>query len=68
VANGVIVAAIPQEIPGLIRWSADNQGFDVISNVTGVTMTERQDNAGRTTVYNIFPTLKRWNIEDVRKK
>jgi WD40 repeat protein len=68
VAGGTLVAAIPQETPGLIRWTPDSQAFDVISNVIVGSISERQNAAGQTIVYNVFPTLKRWNLEEFRKK
>ena len=63
-----IAATFPQQIPGLIRWSADNRSFDIISNVTIGTLTTHVDNDGRETLYNAFPAIKRWKLDGINQK
>jgi WD40 repeat protein len=62
VASGAIIATFPQQIPGIIRWSPNNQSLDLISNINSVTL------SGNETLYNDFPAIKRWKIDDFQKK
>ncbi len=67
VGSGVVVATIPQEVPGIIRWTADSAMLEAISNVLVGSISEREE-AGRRGVYNVMPTIKRWSMEEFRGK
>lgn len=64
-AVGAIVATAPQESSGDIHWSADGKSFDVIYDHRGIR--EEQDKAGRRAMYNLYPSVRTWKIDDIRK-
>jgi len=64
VADGAIVATVSQEessgdTSGDIHWSADSKSFDVISDLRGI--------AGHQVLYNMYPSVRTWKIDDIRK-
>jgi WD40 repeat protein len=66
VAAGTIVARVAQESSGDIHWSADSKSFDVIYDHRGIR--EEQDKAGRQAMYNLYPTVRTFQVADIRKR
>jgi hypothetical protein len=66
VATGKIVATLKQETSGSIHWAADSQSFDVLYDHRGIL--EAKDKAGRHVMYNRFPEVKTFKMEEIRGK
>ncbi len=65
VPAGTILATAQQETSGDMHWSADSKSFDVIYDHRGIR--EEQDKAGHQAMYNLYPSIRTWKIDDIRK-
>jgi hypothetical protein len=65
-AAGTIVATVKQETAGNIHWAADSQSFDVLYDHRGIL--EAKDKAGRLMMYNRFPLVRTFQMEEIRGK
>lgn len=66
VESGTVVGSLPQKIPGNIHWSRDSKLLEVIA--TGNSIAERPGAAGGRAVFNVFPSVETFKVDDFRKK
>jgi WD40 repeat protein len=66
VATGTVVGTLPHTTSDAVHWAADGKSFDVIE--TGNSIAERRDGAGGLAVFNVFPSVQTFKVEDFRKK
>lgn len=66
VESGTVVGSLPQKIPGNIHWSRDSKSLEVIA--TGNSIAERSGTAGSRAVFNVFPSIETFQLNDFRKK
>ena len=66
VTTGTVVGTLPSTSSGAVHWGADGKSFDVIE--TGNSIAEKRDGAGGLAVFNVFPSVQTFKVEDFRKK
>lgn len=66
VESGTVIGSLPQKNAGNIHWSRDAKVVEVIA--TGNSIAEQPGAAGGLAVYNVFPSVEKFQVGDFRKK
>jgi WD40 repeat protein len=66
VESGMVIGSLPQKNAGNIHWSRDGKSIEVIA--TGNSIAERPGVGGGLAVYNVFPLVETFKVDDFPKK